>query len=236
MSDAIDWHTHLFGLWLVVPICLFAVLTFCAIKWRRGWLSALALISILVATCTTLAMVFSWSTYYGVLIYWPEFLPESGWRDHNVFLESLRGGIRLYYDITRSDPSPPSDQSTIIIFHRDPIGKTDWYPIFDQLMADKSDIAGDAHGFQIELINHQINDVILRFDSITVPHWFVLLLCLPFPLIWSRRFRRNRYRLGHGLCVKCGYDLRATTHKCPECGTPMKKFDQPEPALEQNTK
>ena len=52
-----------------------------------------------------------------------------------------------------------------------------------------------------------------------VPHWVVsLLLAIP-PALWLRaaaRRRRSR-RLGH--CGSCGYDLRATPDRCPECGT-----------------
>lgn len=60
--------------------------------------------------------------------------------------------------------------------------------------------------------------------SISAPYWAVLAaLLLPgivaFPF-W-RRASRRRQRVAEGLCVKCGYDLRASLDRCPECGMPF---------------
>jgi hypothetical protein len=55
--------------------------------------------------------------------------------------------------------------------------------------------------------------------QIVVRFWVLVALTAPLPIIWFiRRRRESRWRR-LGLCSKCGYDLRATPDRCPECGT-----------------
>ena len=53
---------------------------------------------------------------------------------------------------------------------------------------------------------------------VAVPYWFVVVVSGVLPAVWLRRGGRRRHRVRHGLCVNCGYDLRASGERCPECG------------------
>ncbi len=54
------------------------------------------------------------------------------------------------------------------------------------------------------------------------PHWLLtLLFALPLlrpPLSWLARRRQQVRRARTGLCRDCGYDMRASPGRCPECG------------------
>jgi len=54
-----------------------------------------------------------------------------------------------------------------------------------------------------------------------IPLWLLLLLALPAPALVARRALVSRRRAARGLCLACGYDLRGSISRCPECGTPM---------------
>ncbi len=49
------------------------------------------------------------------------------------------------------------------------------------------------------------------------------IVVLPFAMKEQAR-RRHLRNTPTGLCSSCGYDLRATPHRCPECGAVPTKF------------
>jgi hypothetical protein len=63
-----------------------------------------------------------------------------------------------------------------------------------------------------------------------VPFWSAVIAAAALPMCWVasalRRARRQRRR-HYGLCVSCGYDMRASSERCPECGCAPTKPQSP---------
>jgi hypothetical protein len=69
---------------------------------------------------------------------------------------------------------------------------------------------------------YQAGDLMLSTASgalLTTPHWMWLALALLVPAVRVTRTVVGRRRFAEGHCQVCGYDLRATPDRCPECGT-----------------
>jgi hypothetical protein len=54
--------------------------------------------------------------------------------------------------------------------------------------------------------------------GLLLPHWAAVVVTAALPLSVTAARRRARRRTQLGLCPACGYDLRATPDRCPECG------------------
>jgi hypothetical protein len=58
--------------------------------------------------------------------------------------------------------------------------------------------------------------------GLAVPHWLLFLAAATLPCVGVLRRWRGRVRLRRlaaGQCGRCGYDLRASPGRCPECGS-----------------
>ena len=81
------------------------------------------------------------------------------------------------------------------------------------------DMNGDPDGFYTR---HYLWTPVLgvRRDTwmLGVRPWLPMALLAVMPALWVKRFRKARRAKGLGLCPSCGYDLRASPERCPECG------------------
>jgi hypothetical protein len=81
----------------------------------------------------------------------------------------------------------------------------------------------------------QVSFYLPLYSLYAVPYWAIL-VCVPGPVVLRTIFTetRRRRRIRQSLCPACGYDLRASSERCPECGTPrVARPDAARPAVAQ---
>lgn len=85
------------------------------------------------------------------------------------------------------------------------------------------DWGGQALGFIVGRLTHfygvSLRTVTERQFLLRMPNWFWRLGLTAFPMLWLLRRSRRIRKEAKGICLHCGYDLRASPGRCPECGT-----------------
>lgn len=105
-----------------------------------------------------------------------------------------------------------------------------WHFSFWPLTRDPVHIDGDLSGaarnawlsFGYDRWVHSSPGFTADAQVLLFPHWFPTLVLGLLSALATRNLltlTRREHRRAAGLCPTCGYDLRASSERCPECGT-----------------
>jgi len=61
-----------------------------------------------------------------------------------------------------------------------------------------------------------------KYSALIVPYWALVLVLVILPVASFRGIVIRLWRKRRGQCLTCGYDLRHSQDRCPECGTPVR--------------
>ena len=99
---------------------------------------------------------------------------------------------------------------------------------FSLWSAGRGDLPWERAGFDYLTSDNLVPRPGLFDRSLAVPFWFVMVAFGALPAFRTATlWRAKRHRPGY--CVTCGYDLRASRDRCPECGTAIPVQSPSEP-------
>jgi hypothetical protein len=170
---------------------------------RRRLLSLLTGLSLVMCVAAAVLWVRSYSLAQFV-----------GWSDRDRFVGALssHGLVRLEHG-----SYPGDDPGWSYVAYPPPAGASTglW----------REALARDRHGRRLRDIGIAYARVDYHGDgrrvrrALYLPHWLLVAATIAAPAWRVGRMIRARRRPAAGRCPRCGYDLRATPERCPECGT-----------------
>jgi hypothetical protein len=179
-------------------------------------LSALSLLLCLSACVVWIrSYVVSDSLYTGIWHFTGILGDESAW-----WLLAGRGGVGIGHRTQTTYESARADSASQPVDQRE-------YACNQVRPARPLDVPGPAAGILRRLGFRYENDPMDGMEPTTVkgyyrewdtPLWIVCLLFAWLPALWLRGHQKRKRASAIGRCAECGYDLRATPTRCPECG------------------
>lgn len=161
-----------------------------------------------------------------------DYAPATGGRDWGIHAGTQAGGVYYSYNEIRVRPDGPT---VVTSWFSKLAGKREWHigEVTDRSKqplhsADEVDAvcSPSQHGLVLAPDWRRLGFRAFRFSSyggsgveVLVPCWFLLVLTGFLPVMWLRRRARERRRFQRRLCATCGYDLRGSPDRCPECGS-----------------
>lgn len=179
---------------------------------KRRLLNALSLLSLLL--CLGVCALWVWSYDKSCTLLFVRFMytepprgdftiPQDHFRVVSLFASRGRLGLATY-ESTQDTAAEPADWPTFGFRH--------WVGDAENLIA-PADTWWRRLGFSVQSLWKRSG------PAAFVPMWFIAAVtgmpALSTGVDWFRR--RHRFPAGH--CKRCGYDLRASPERCPECGT-----------------
>lgn len=167
---------------------------------KRLTFNVAAVIAALIGLCFTAMWIHS--HFRAMTINLASWSNPNGIKSSSLYLYAERGKIYLTYsNLIWNRPRPGASQSWLE-FSSPISGDVDFPYYFCGFGYRPFDTGSALQG--------------LEWTAISIPHWAPICGSIAFLAIWMRR-RSKRFVAGQ--CSNCGYDLRATPNRCPECGT-----------------
>lgn len=191
---------------------------------KRRWFNGLAALSMLLCIATIALWVRSYQRQG-----WVRWTHKGSARCHALSLGNYPGRLSVAIAWQAADAKPwQMGDSSLPPMSAEPGFRswsgetprsTDTYDAYAMTLPDRPDL------YQFAGIAWYDDYSYTSTWNLLVPHRYIVLLATALPLRWLWLRYRAVHRARRKRCIVCGYDLRATPERCPECGTAPQPAD-----------